>query len=36
MKKTPTGAALAAILVLATAVVAIAQSPSPKEPPVDY
>jgi mono/diheme cytochrome c family protein len=36
MRKTPTGAALAAILVLATAVVAIAQSPSPKEPPVDY
>ena len=36
MRKTPTGAALAAILVLATATVAIAQSPSPKEPPVDY
>jgi mono/diheme cytochrome c family protein len=36
MRKTPTGAALAAILVLATTAVAIAQSPSPKEPPVDY
>ena len=35
MSKAPT-AALAAILVLATVAVAIAQSPSPKERPVDF
>ena len=36
MRKASSGAALAAILVLATVAVAIAQSPSPKELPVDY